>query len=133
MFYRCLVLWGISVFFIVSLGCHRSQTLESAIATEEALLKEPVLLEVENHNWADVVIYLLVEGKRYRFAQVGAAKDLSQEIPPSRQGSMGQLRFAIHPIGSREEHVTEVVSLRTGRTIRLTLESDLRRSSIAVF
>ncbi len=113
-----------------NIGCHKRSTLEEAALRESE--KIPVLLEVENHNWADVVIYPLVDGKRYRFLQVGAAKDVAREIPPERQGSMGQLRFAVHRIGSPDEHVTELVSLRTGRTIRLTLESDLERSSIAV-
>ena len=114
-------------------ACHRSSALEEKSPKTEITSKDTVILEVENHNWADVVIYILVDGKRYRFLQVEGAKDVSKEIPVSLQGSMGRLRFAIHRIGSQDEYVTELVSLRTGKTIRLTIESDLQRTSIAVF
>jgi hypothetical protein len=118
------------------IGCnHSSRTLKDAIpeSSDGELVQEPILLEVENRNWADVIIYLLVDGRRYRFLQVRGAKEVSKEIPKRQQGSMGMFRFAIHRIGSQDEFVTEQVSIRTGRTVRLTLESELHRSSIAVF
>jgi len=125
-----------AMFLLSNIGCHHpSKKLEDAIPPdgETELVDEPVVLEIENHNWSDIVIYVLVEGKRYRFLNVRAAKDVSAELPRSHQGTMGMLRFALHRIGSPDEYVTEQISLRTGKTVRLTVESELHRSSIAVF
>ncbi len=125
-------LTGIVVGFCVTLGCSSNKNASSLENIPE-LVAQPVILEVENHNWADVVVYLIVDGRRHRFMEVGGTKDDEKAIPVNRQGTMGQLSFAIHRIGSQDEYRTETVSIRTGRTIRLTLESNLVRSSISVF
>src|SRR3954462_2849417 len=41
----------------------------------------PVRLEVENHNWAVVILYVVHDGERTRVPQVVAAHNISVEIP----------------------------------------------------
>ena len=93
----------------------------------------PVILEVENHNWSDVVLFIIHNGQTHRFAQIAAAKDQSFEIPPRFIGDEGILRVGLHRIGGQDDFRTEAVSVRTGDTIRLTIEGKLEHSSIGVW
>jgi hypothetical protein len=92
-----------------------------------------VTLEVENHNWSDVVLFIIHDGRTHRFAQIAAAKDGSFEIPPRLLGDQGIIRLGLHRVGGRDDYRTEVVSVRTGDTIRLTIEGKLEHSSIGVW
>jgi hypothetical protein len=93
----------------------------------------PVILDVENHNWADVVLYVVHDGRQTRLANVGAAHDLSVEIPPQLQGEMGIIRLAVRRIGGRDSYMSESISLRGGPSVRLTIESNISRSSVGVW
>ena len=96
-------------------------------------LSTPVVLDVENHNWADVVLYVLHDGRQTRLTQVAAAHDLSIEIPPQLQGETGMIRLAVRRIGGRDSYVSESISLRGGPSVRLTIESNIGRSSVGVW
>jgi hypothetical protein len=93
----------------------------------------PVILEVENHNWSDVVLYIIHDGQMHRFAQIAAAKDGSFEIPPRLIGDQGILRVGLHRIGGQDDFRTDAISVRTGNTVRLTIEDKLEHSSIGVW
>ena len=93
----------------------------------------PVMLQVENHNWSDVVLFIIHDGRTNRFAQIAAAKDGSFEIPSRFLGDQGIIRLGLHRVGGRDDYRTELVSVRTGDTIRLTIEGKLEHSSIGVW
>jgi hypothetical protein len=93
----------------------------------------PVILDVENHNWADVVLYVVHDGRQDRLAQIGGAHDLSIEIPPRLQGEMGIIRLAVRRIGGRDSYLSESISLRGAPSVRLTIESNISRSSVGVW
>ena len=93
----------------------------------------PVLLEIENHNWADVVLYVVHDGVQTRFTQVAAAHNLSIEIPERLQGQMGVIRIAARRIGGNDSFVSQAISLRGNSSVRFTIESSLSRSSVGVW
>jgi len=93
----------------------------------------PIVLEVENHNWADVVLYVVHDGVQTRFAQVAAAHNLSIEIPESLQGQMGIIKIAARRIGGTDSYVSQSISLRGKSAVRFTIESNLNRSSVGVW
>ena len=93
----------------------------------------PIVLEVENHNWADVVLYVLHDGVQTRFTQVAAAHNLSIEIPERLQGQMGVIRIAARRIGGTDSFVSQALSLRGNSSVRVTLESSLNHSSVGVW
>ena len=116
-------------------GCARSHPV-----TDTGLAKDidestsgPIVLEVENHNWSDINIYVIHDGRRDRLTSVTAAKDLSMELPPQYQGEMGIFRLIIYRIGGKDSYTTDPISTRTGNTVRLTVESDLQRTSVGVW
>lgn len=98
-----------------------------------ATLPDPIVLEVENHNWADVVLYVLHDGVQSRLTQVAAAHDVSLEIPPRLQGQMGVIQIAVRRIGGTDSFVSQSISLRGSSAVRLTIESSLSRSSVGVW
>jgi len=123
--------------FIVSsllLACagRHPVTTDSLAEAPENIAPEPVVLEVENHNWADVVLYVVHDGVQTRFTQVAAAHNLSIEIPPRLQGQMGVIRIAVRRIGGTDSFVSQAISLRGNSAVRVTIESSLSHSSVGV-
>ena len=102
-------------------------------AAADTIPAEPVVLEVENHNWADIVLYVVHDGIQTRFTQVAAAHSVSIEIPPRLQGQMGVIRLAARRIGGTDSFVSQAISLRGSSAVRLTIESSLNHSSVGVW
>jgi hypothetical protein len=98
-----------------------------------AIPSGPIVLEVENHNWADVVLYVLHDGVQTRFTQVAAAHTMSIEIPERLQGQMGVIRIAARRIGGTDSFVSQALSLRGSSSVRVTIESSLNHSSVGVW
>jgi hypothetical protein len=118
---------------LVLAGCAGRHKVEDDLDTVPSTVSGPVVLEVENHNWSDVVLFIIHDGRTHRFAQIAAARDQSFEIPPRFLGEQGTIRVGLHRIGGRDDFSTEPVSVRTGSTIRLTIEGKLEHSSIGVW
>ena len=122
-------------------SCFIAAALLTACARRHSIAEEPtpepepdhVVLEVENHNWADVVLYVVHDGVHTRFAQVAAARNMSMKIPPQLQGQMGVIRIAARRIGGTDSFVSQAISLRGNSSVRFTIESSLNRSSVGVW
>jgi hypothetical protein len=114
-------------------ACARSIPVKNFDVPEVLVPPSPVVLEVENHNWADVVLYVVHDGVQTRFAQVAAAHNLSLEIPPSLQGQMGIIKIAARRIGGTDSYLSQAISLRGNSAVRFTIESNLNRSSVGVW
>ncbi len=137
----------IGVVSIVVTGCmpaHRKPAEADVEVPVDALA-----LEVENRNWSDVVIYVLHDGSRTRFAQVTAAKSATLPIPLRLVSSTGTIQLLVHRIGghddamvaiggpnfaaARDDYLSPIVSVRTGYTVALTLEDNLQRSTVGIW
>lgn len=118
-------------------GCatHRApSSTPSAVSSADSVTSiDSLVLEVENHNWSDIVVYVLHDGLTSRLAQVTAGRSISVPLKARHVGAMGTLRLAVHPIGGSSDYTSESLSLRTGNTIRLTVESKVAHSSVAVW
>jgi len=95
--------------------------------------QQDVVLEVDNHNWSDVQLYIMHDGATTRFLQVTAAKSASVTIPSRLIGSNGMVRFIAHRIGGLDDYYSPEVSVRTAQTVALTLEGQLNMSSVGVW
>ena len=126
--------FALAVLLTASLsGCARSIHVKDYDEPPPVELAGPVTLEVENHNWADVVLYVVHDGVQTRFTQVAAAHNLSIEIPERLQGQMGVIRIAARRIGGTDSYVSQAISLRGNSAVRFTIESNLNRSSVGVW
>jgi hypothetical protein len=128
-FHHTQTVWGLLLSILVLSACashHRtSQTTAANVNT-------PVDLEVENHNWSDIVIYLVRGTQRQRLGMVSALSSTVFTFPYHRLGTGGDARFSAHAIGG-EGYTSESVLVQPGQTLKWTIESDLARSSLAVY
>ena len=114
-------------------ACARRHAITEEAAPAPTSPADAVVLEVENHNWADVVLYVVHDGVHTRFAQVAGARNVSMKIPPQLQGQMGVIRIAARRIGGTDSFVSQAISLRGNSSVRFTIESSLSRSSVGVW
>ena len=92
-----------------------------------------IALNVTNHNYLDVVVYVLHDGQRTRVGMVSGSSSTVFFLPPRLIGQGREIRLYGDAIGSDAYAVTDVLIVQRGQYIEWTLETDLRRSSVGVF
>jgi hypothetical protein len=102
---------------------------ESATYTPES----EIALNVTNHNYLDVVIYILHDGQRTRVGLVNGSSSTVFFLPPRLLGQGREIRLYGRSIGNDGYAITDVLIVQRGQYIEWTLETDLRRSSVGVF
>lgn len=90
-------------------------------------------LEVENHGWSDIVIYLVRGTASDRVGMVGALNTITFVFPFRRLGTGNDIRLRADPIGDSRAFTSENLLVQPGQWIKWTLESDLTRSFLAVY
>lgn len=103
-----------------------SQTPPTVRQTEFAV-------RVTNHNYLDVVVYVLHHGQHTRVGTViGSSSELFM-LPARLLVQGGEIQLYGDPIGSEDYAITETLVVQPGQYVEWTLETDLKRSSVAVF
>lgn len=91
-----------------------------------------IAIEVENHNWSDVVIYLVRGTANERLGTVGSLKTEIFVFPFRRLG-VGDVRLRADPIGALASFTSENLYVQPGQMVKWTLENDLTRSFLGVY
>ena len=92
-----------------------------------------IALTVTNHNYLDVVVYVLHDGQETRVGTVTGSSSRVFFIPVRLLGLGHELQLLGDPIGSTDYARTQTLVIQPGQYIEWTLETDLRRSSVGVF
>lgn len=92
-----------------------------------------IALNVTNHNYLDVVIYVLHDGQQTRVGTVTGSSSAVFYLQAWLVGQAHEVRLYGAPIGSTARASTETLIVQPGQIIEWTLETDLRRSSVAVY
>ena len=92
-----------------------------------------ILLDVENHHWSDIVIYLMNGNQSQRLGMVSGVSSKSFVFPYRQIATGGRVRLRAHPVGGQGSFTSEDVVIQSGQGIKWTLESDLKRSSLTVY
>ncbi len=92
-----------------------------------------VALEVENHGWSDIVIYLVRGTATERLGSVGSLNTQTFIFPYRRLGIGNDIRLRADPIGAVQTFTSENLQVQPGQWIKWTLENDLTRSFLAVY
>jgi hypothetical protein len=122
---HCLMLLAIT---IALGGCSRARP------GEELNLDAASTLNVVNHHWSDVDVYVIRDGQRQRVGSVTAAGEENFELNPSLTKSGGTLQLQAHAVGSSGGINSEPFAVRPGgMQITWTLESNLSRATLAVY
>jgi hypothetical protein len=90
-------------------------------------------VEVTNHNWQQVVVYLEAGGMRHRLGTVNTGRTESFHLPASAHVGAGSVRLIADPIGSAQVYTTEPIPVRRGQAVEFTVENHLPISSYAVW
>ena len=78
-------------------------------------------LKVQNQNFLDMVVYVLLDAQRIRLGTVTGLSTQVLTLPDYIVRGSPQLRFEVHPIGGRGNPITETISVRPGDVIHLTI------------
>lgn len=109
-----------------TLGCGSFSSKNPAPARSE------VSVEVENHNWSDITIYLMAGGLPQRLGMVTSLRTVSLAFPSQRLNSGSGVRLRALPVAGAS-YTTETILVLPGQTITWTLENDLDHSSLTVY
>jgi hypothetical protein len=129
--------FSVTICLVSAIACGRPQAATPPTpapdSTDASRLAENVRLEVENHNWSDIVVSVSHDGVVTRLAQVTANTNASLSVPRYLVGTLGLVRLAVRRIGGNDSYASEPISVRTGSTLRLTVETRVATSSVAVW
>jgi hypothetical protein len=92
-----------------------------------------ILLQIVNHHWLDVTIFVIHDGQRTRLGVAGGNAQTRIMLPHRMLGVGRELQLYGDPIGSLERAITEVVVVQPGQYVEWLLESELARSTVAVY
>ena len=91
------------------------------------------VLNVTNHNYLDVVIYILHDGQETRVGTVTGSSSQLFYLPDRLLGQGREIQLLGDAIGSEAYARTQTIIVQRGQYIEWTLETDLRRSSVGVY
>jgi hypothetical protein len=89
-------------------------------------------VEITNNNWADVVVYAVHLGARYRLGTVTGMSQRVLEVPRSVNATADGISLLADPIGSDQIYQTQNIVTGPGDAIILVVESDLGISRYSV-
>jgi len=112
-------------------GCARHTM--SAEPEQRPSRDEPVSLEVENHNWSDMVIYLDRGNLSERLGTVGTLHTVVFTFPYLKLGSTGNSRLRADPIGNLRSFSSELINIQPGQSLKWTIENDIDRSFLSAY
>ena len=105
---------------------HPPGTNDSGAARSE------VSVEVENHNWSDITVYLITTGLPQRLGMVTALGNANFVFPSHRLNTTAGVRLRALPVAGTP-FTSETILVQPGQAITWTLENDLNVSSLSVY
>jgi hypothetical protein len=93
----------------------------------------PTRIEVTNHNWADMRVYVVRSGTRFRLGTVSSMGTQIFQLPRTLSVSTSGLQLIADPIGSREMYMTQTLNIAPGQLVRFKVENHLAISSVSVW
>jgi len=93
---------------------------------------DPVMIQVQNNNWADVVVYAVSGSQTMRIGDVTTGKIGRFRAPADVDPTIRDFRIRIDPIGPRGSFLTQLISVGPGQTIYVTVENDLNLTNYVV-
>lgn len=112
-------------------GCFFGSKAEAP--AEDPSRSGDVPLQVFNHHWLDVTIYVIHDGQRTRLGVAGGSAETQMLLPSRLLGVGRDIQLYGDPIGSSERAMTEVFIVQPGQFIEWSLEWGLERSSVGIY
>ena len=127
-------LWTLLVSVIVALlSCARNPAPDKD-NTGPDLQHAEVTLQVYNHHWLDVDIYIVsASSSEERVGTVQGSSTRVFSLPWRRIGGRSQLRLKADPIGTRAVLYTEHLQIQPGSVINWTIEGGFTGSRVEIY
>ena len=116
----------------LSCGLFSSHSKDSSPSNDSSLDSE-ILVEIENHHWSDIVIYLMDGSQSQRLGLVAGLSNGHLTFPFRKLTSGGNVRLRAYAVGGSGSTTSDDLRMQPGQGVRWVLESDLARSSLSVF
>jgi hypothetical protein len=100
--------------------------------TDKPVIQQDIPVQVQNHNWEDMVIYAVRNSTRSRLGQVTSMSTVRFLIPRTFMGTGTDIRLLADPIGSSQVFLTDALLLSPGVQIDFYIENHLPASSWTV-
>jgi hypothetical protein len=102
-------------------------------AADSPASQADVTLQVTNHNYLDVIVYVIHDGQRSRIGSVTGSSAQVFTLPARLLGQGYEIRLYGDAIGSDDFALTELLLVHPGQYVEWTLETALARSSVGVY
>jgi hypothetical protein len=112
----------------LSLGCGLGSS-----RSHDSSLESEIPVEIENHHWSDIVIYLMDGTQSQRLGTVAGLSTKRFGFPYRKLTTGGNVRLRAYAVGGSGSTTSEDLRVQPGQSVKWTLESDLARSSLSVF
>jgi hypothetical protein len=112
-------------------GCRLTSRSQPTPADPYADTTTAIDLEVTNHNWNDVVVYVRHGGIRTRLGTVGTAKSIVLRFPRT-YAYAAPISLIAAPIGNPSSFESERFIVQSGQSVFWTVENSLQRSSLMI-
>ncbi len=97
-----------------------------------AAIDNSTAVVVENHNWADVVVYAERNGDRRRLGMVTSMTSSNFQLPRGMRYGGDGVHLVAEPIAAGGRFVTGPISVAPGQQVRLRIENQLSISQWTV-
>lgn len=120
---------ALAIVAAAALGCHSSV---GSRAGDAGVGDGDVTLNVVNHSWLDINVYVVQGTRRDRIGTATATSTTRFHLSLRRLTSGGGYSLLADPVGSRTTMRSEQLFARDGDVVTWTLEDDLRRSTVDI-
>lgn len=93
----------------------------------------PTTVEVQNHNWQDMVVYVVQGTQRIRLGMVTSMRTETFRVPRTAIGASGQIRLLADPIGSPRGYLSETLNVRAGQRVALEVGHNIGISFVSIW
>ncbi|CAN5627664.1 MAG: hypothetical protein H0U67_05310 [Gemmatimonadetes bacterium] len=100
---------------------------------QPAVSERQTRVEVTNHNWSDMRVYVVRAGNRFRLGTVSTMGTQVFQLPRALSSYTGGLQLVADPIGSREFYMTQPLSVIPGQLVSFKIENHLAISTVSVW
>jgi|SRR4051812_33467703 hypothetical protein len=115
-------------------GCSAIRAHPSSVTPEagaDAIDSNFVDLQIDNHNWSDVVIFIVHGSTRSRLGSAHTASTTAFRFPSSFAFA-NSVSLVAAPVGSPSQFESEHFRVLVGQRVYWSIESNLSRSSLVV-
>jgi len=123
---------AVAALFASLTGCGLLSSRHQGTSDLNSVDRRRVGVEVQNHNWSDMTVYLMSGGLPQRLGMVTALSSATFDFSSHRLNTSAGVRLRALPVAGRA-FTTETILVLPGQVITWTLENDLDASSFSVY